>query len=91
MPYIKGVITRDQLLIAEEFPENCGELNFKLHDVINDYLTIRKLSYQTINDIEGAFQQVLREFNRRIVVPYEDTKIKENGDIPLYETYGKQK
>lgn len=90
MPYIKGEGKRDKLIFCEDNPINCGELNFKLHDVIHDYLDHTGLSYQSIDEIEGAFGQVMREFNRRIVAPYEDKKIKENGDIPLYIKYGKK-
>jgi hypothetical protein len=38
-------------------------------------------SYQTFNDISGAMTEALAEFRRRIIVPYEDRKIKENGDV----------
>jgi len=38
-------------------------------------------SYQTINDIIGALEGAKMEFYRRVVVPYEDKKIKDNGDV----------
>ena len=38
-------------------------------------------SYATINDIIGALEGAKMEFYRRVVAPYEDEKIKENGDV----------
>jgi hypothetical protein len=34
-----------------------------------------------MNDVLGALHAAGLEFNRRIVAPYEDTKIEQNGDI----------
>jgi len=38
-------------------------------------------NYQRINDIIGACEGAKAEFQRRIVNDYEDSKIKENGDV----------
>jgi hypothetical protein len=60
---------------------NAGELNFVLTSVILDYIDTKGLKYQTINDILGALEGAKAEFYRRVAVPYEDKKIKENGDV----------
>jgi hypothetical protein len=39
------------------------------------------LSYQTINDILGALVGAREEYYRRVVAPYEDLKVKANGDV----------
>jgi len=39
------------------------------------------LSYRTINDILGALEGAKLEFYRRVAVPYENSKLSENGDI----------
>ncbi len=58
-----------------------GELNYKLTVEIIDYLMWHGLSYQTCNDIVGALDNCKDEFKRRVQHPYEDGKIKANGDV----------
>lgn len=60
---------------------SAGELNYLITIAITSYISSKKLSYQTINDIVGAIEGAKLEFYRRIVVPYEDNKIKDNGDV----------
>ena len=82
MPYIK--MKRRNDLSGDcplDGPRTAGELNFILTDAIKGYLVFNELSYQSINDIVGALEGAKLEFYRRVVVPYEDTKIKENGDV----------
>ena len=79
MPYIK--FTRRIQLDYNERPENPGELNYVLTTTINDYIKNNKKCYQTYNDIMGVLNCIQMEIYRRIVAPYEDTKIQENGDL----------
>lgn len=62
-------------------PDNAGDLNYTLTMVIASYVRYRGLSYQTINDAVGALEGAKAEFQRRVVAPYEDTKIATNGDV----------
>jgi hypothetical protein len=82
MPYIDKQ-RRKNLTPAQV--RNAGELNYLITKVIRDYISdesgIRGLSYQVINDIIGALEGAKLEFYRRIAAPYEDTKIKLNGDV----------
>ncbi len=80
MPYIKPS-RRHEISIIGAAPETPGELNYYLTTAINDYKITQKLSYQTINDILGALEGAKLEFYRRVVVPYENTKMAENGDV----------
>lgn len=64
-----------------------GELNFEISVVISTYLNRMGLTYNTINDINGALIGAQMEFNRRIVEKYEDEKIILNGDIDGYATH----
>lgn len=80
MPYIKP----DQRAALAKYPlsvADAGELNYQITQVILSYLRARGLRYQTINDIVGALDAAKLEFYRRVAVPYEDTKIQENGDV----------
>ena len=60
---------------------HAGELNYHFTRMIVGYFEDKGLSYQTINDILGALEGAKLEFYRRVVVPYEDKKIVENGDV----------
>jgi broad-specificity NMP kinase len=62
-------------------PENAGELNYLLTMTVSDYLFAKKHSYQTFNDVIGVLECMKQELYRRLIGPYEDTKIKENGDV----------
>ncbi len=78
MPYIKENSRYD---VFDRGPINAGELNFCITSLIRDYWAKPASGYQSINDILGALEGAKMEFYRRIVVPFEEQKIKENGDV----------
>jgi len=78
MPYIKQ---EERIFNITALPENAGELNYAFTFIIREYLKSQPLKYQTLNDIVGALEGAKVEFQRRVVAPYEDLKIKENGDV----------
>lgn len=82
MPYIKQK-RRDVLMSCRvgTGPVNPGELNYMLTSLVYQYWNCNGPSYYAINDIIGALEGAKMEFYRRVAVPYEDTKIKENGDV----------
>lgn len=82
MPYIKKN-DREEFI---NYPDdraicNGGELNYRITLLIKDYMRHKGKSYETFNDILGALEGSKLEFYRRIVSPYEDKKIIENGDV----------
>jgi hypothetical protein len=77
MPYI----TQDARADALENPVTSGELNFAITTLIASYMDSKLMSYAMINDVLGALEGAKLEFYRRVVVPYENTKIDENGDV----------
>lgn len=86
MPYIK---TDRRIAIMSEMPahvhpentiQTAGELNYFITNVLCAYVGNHGKSYQTFNDISGVMTECLAEFRRRVIAPYEDTKIAENGD-----------
>lgn len=79
MPYIKQ--TRRLDLILEDLPQNGGELNFLIYSLMKDYIKDNGLSYKVINEIVGSLECCKLELYRRMAAPYEDLKIKENGDV----------
>lgn len=81
MPYIKPTKREALMLDFNIIPMDAGELNFVFTELIKRYMDLNKLNYQTINDVVGALEGAKLEFYRRVAVPYEDLKIKENGDV----------
>lgn len=80
MPYIKKV-RRQELSLDGFSPITSGELNYVVTKTILDYLKLQGATYNTLNDIVGVLENAKQEFVRRVVVPYEDCKIFQNGDL----------
>lgn len=84
MPYIekqqRGLIDFNSIL-----PNTAGQLNYKIHNILEEYVKANGVNYQTYNDMIGALEAAKLELYRRAVSKYEDLKIKENGDIKFYE------
>lgn len=79
MPYIKK---DDAYRVNQNHPENVGELNYAITTEVIRYLKRQpKFNYETLNGIYGAMQLAAAEFKRRLIDPYEDGKIGENGDV----------
>lgn len=79
MPYIDQ---KQRTMLARGVqPETPGQLNYLVTELIIDYVLGVGLSYQAINDVLGALEGAKAEFYRRVAMPYENTKIDENGDI----------
>jgi len=79
MPYIDK--DARWLLHHERFAETKGELNFLITELMIEYMKNNGKSYQVLSDIVGAGIDAAEEFRRRVLNPYEDEKIKENGDV----------
>ena len=82
MPYIpqseKNKVDQDNLIT------NAGQFNYALNQVISIYIEQNNFNYQTANDIIGAMECAKMEIYRRLVAPYEDKKILQNGDVKPY-------
>lgn len=81
MPYLTK---QQQEQLTGEFkrmPEDPGELNFAITSLCTKYLASKAGRYHHYNEIIGALECAKLEFYRRAAAPYEDTKIKENGDV----------
>lgn len=85
MPYIDQ--ERRKAIFGEsnfDFNSNLqtsGELNYYLTCVVQEYIKHHGLRYETINDVLGVLEAIKLEFNRRVVVPYEEEKRRSNGDV----------
>lgn len=79
MPYVKAA--QRAVLADYGLPVNGGELNFVISAICDEIIKEKGLCYATINEIVGALECCKLEIYRRIAAPYEDIKIKENGDV----------
>ena len=88
MPYIKPAEREPYLLHLEEVVSSLpvdeealgGHLNFCISYIINS-LWNEKHRYVRANTIRGAVENALDEWYRVHVVPYEEKKREENGDV----------
>jgi uncharacterized protein DUF6899 len=86
MPYIK---VDDRLEIDDlgHNPETPGELNYVITLQLIRYLNKKAdagkkpVGYTELNEVIGVLEACKLEFYRRIVTPYENLKIKQNGDV----------
>jgi len=65
-------------LESQEMEEIDGELNYVISRLLKGVYPPKYFNY---NRAMGVLESVKHEFYRRHVAPYEEAKIKENGDI----------
>lgn len=58
-----------------------GDLNYIFTVLIHAYVDIKGPNYRHYNDAVGALECCKLELYRRLIVPYEERKTQENGDI----------
>lgn len=82
MPYIKPE-DREIWDLFEIDPLHMtkGDLNYCISKLMLGFVRCNGKSYQTLSDAIAAANDAAAEFRRRMMDPYEDKKIKENGDI----------
>ena len=82
MPYIKQE-RREEIdpTILNFCPENAGDLNYVVTVMIDNFINLRGETYKNFNAMIGALECCKQEYYRRIIAPYEDEKIEENGDV----------
>lgn len=82
MPYIQQ---EDRHTLDPQEPEHRdamtpGELNYQVTCLVDAYLA-GNLDYQAVNDVVGVLECAKLEVYRRIAAPYEDHKLRINGDV----------
>jgi len=58
-----------------------GDINYIITRILLAYLCGTNMSYKTLNSVIGILECVKMELYRRVVEPYENKKIKDNGDV----------
>jgi hypothetical protein len=67
--------------VVKQYGLSNGELNYLITKLGLTYLRKHGTSYNTISDVVKAMECAKLEFYRRVAAPYEDEKIKQNGDV----------
>lgn len=80
MPYIKQG-GRSEIDRRARMAATSGELNYAITKLCKYWFQYHGEDYQAINDVLGALEGAKLEFYRRVAVPFEEKKIKENGDV----------
>lgn len=86
MPYIKQENRKKIDPFVEklfDFLETRGDMNYAITKLLHKYIKREGLRYGNLNDAIGIVECVKQELYRKVVVNYEDLKIKDNGDIEL--------
>ena len=86
MPYINQKSRKKfarllSYLTTDIYKIGVGDLNYIITMICKFYIKSNKERYQSYNDIVGALECCKLELYRRGAAPYEDIKIKENGDV----------
>ena len=88
MPYISQKRRREILdragvvwKVVREKEATPGDLNYIITVLLSHYVDGRDMNYKTLNEVVGVLESAKMEFYRKVVVPYEENKLKENGDI----------
>ena len=89
MPYIKNTSREKFNESLKQISDNIlsiGDLNYCFSTIISNYLedvkNIEKsVGYYHYNQLIGVLECAKLELYRRLAAPYEDIKIKENGDV----------
>jgi len=80
MPYLtvprKREIDNNRIL-----PSMGGDLNYLITKLCLTFVDNKGACYATYNEVIGALECAKLEMYRRAIAPYEDKKIKENGDV----------
>jgi len=80
MPYIDPM-RRVKLIEFKEPPQDSTELTFLFCYLINNYMKFKGEKAKHYIDVMGSLETTKSEVYRRLIAPYEDKKIKQNGDV----------
>ena len=61
-----------------------GDLNFVICETVGQLILAGKIGYTEISNWIDTLPDAEDELRRRLLHPYEDQKIRENGDVPSF-------
>ena len=80
MPYIEPGV-RPAIDSGRMVPRTAGELTYAMTRLALNYVEQKGTGFTVFAEVLAALDATAREFYRRVVAPYEDIKISENGDV----------
>lgn len=82
MPYISDDVFKRLVfgLLGKLLIADAGKLAYLVQQIMLQYWQ-EKPSFSRWAEMRGAIEDQVDEFRRRVVVPYEEQKRKENGDV----------
>jgi len=88
MPYVHKEI-KDAMVDAIErlgaFIQDKGDLNYAICELTGRFIIQEgEFNYTDMSEKIDAVHDAEAELRRRLLVPYEELKIKENGDVPSF-------
>lgn len=89
MPYIKDeekMTFQDTIHKLSTFITNKGHLNYAISELVGILIVQTGVSYTNMSEKIDTVHDAETELRRRLLDPYEDIKIKENGDVPSFKT-----
>jgi hypothetical protein len=91
MPYTKQEDRTDKMKIAiatlSEEIKNKGDLNYTICELTSQLiLKTGGMGYTNVSNWIDGVHGAERELTRRLLNPYEDIKIAENGDVESFKT-----
>lgn len=84
MPYIPDKEKREMDDVIDDskmWISSKGDLNYFICELVGRLILDDKISYTKMSEWIDAVHDAECELRRRILDPYEDKKIKENGDV----------
>ena len=88
MPYIKDeekVTFEETIHKLSTFITNKGHLNYAICELVGILIVQTGVSYTNMSEKIDTVHDAENELRRRLLNPYEDLKIKENGDVPSFQ------
>lgn len=58
-----------------------GDLTWAIATLMDEFIVTHGISYAKLSSVRAAAQDAADEWYRRVMAPYEDKKITENGDV----------
>lgn len=87
MPYIKDTYKREMTDAINDlfnFIESKGDLNYAICALVGKVILESGVNYTNMSEKIGAVHDAEAELRRRLLDPYEDIKMAQNGDVPSF-------
>lgn len=87
MPYIKDKEKSemsDAIRDLYNYILSKGDLNYAICELVGRVILDDEISYTKISEWIDAVHNAEAELRRRLLVPYEELKKEENGDVPSF-------